>query len=81
LAIKIRQAQEPKGLYEEILKKTFSEARKSGRLFGCYTSRVMVSRSMTKNWIGQVLGQIQASWADSYLSNDQIRQLLKRTFK
>jgi len=79
LAIKIRQAKAPLGLYEEIFKNTYAETRKPGRLFGFDSSRVSVGRSMTKNWIGQTLGHIKTAWTESHLSNDQIRRLLKRT--
>jgi len=50
LAMKIRQAKAPTGLYCEIFENTYAETRKPGRLFGFDSSRVSVGRSMTKNW-------------------------------
>jgi len=81
LAIKIRQAQKPQRVYEEIFKNTYSKARKHGLLFGYDNSKTRISRQMTKNWVGQALGEIKYPWTDSTLSNDQIRRLLKKTFK
>lgn len=81
LAIKVRQSREPRYLCDNFFQNTYAEARKPGRLFGFDSSRGMVGRSQTKNWIGQTLGLIKTPWTSSDLSNDQIRGLLKRTFK
>jgi len=81
MAIKVRQSQYPQRLYEDIFENAYTVSRKPGRLFGYDSSKSLVGRSITKNWIGQTLGQIQSSWSNSVLSNDQIRRLLKRTFK
>jgi len=81
LAIKVRQSREPRYLHDEFFLNTYTEARKPGRLFGYDSSKGMIGRSQTKNWIGQTLGQIKNPWTTSSLSNDQIRRLLKRTFK
>jgi len=81
LAIKVRKCQAPRYLNDELFKNTYTEVRKPGRLFGYDSSKSMTGRAITKNWIGQTLGQIQASWTNSNLSNDQIRRMLKQTFK
>lgn len=80
-AIKIKQSQLPQRLHENIFRNTYAVARKPGRLFGYDSSKSLVGRSSTKNWIGQTPGQIQPSWTNSLMSNDQIRRMLKRTFK
>jgi len=80
LAIKVKQNQTPQYLKDEIFKNTYTVARKPGRLFGFDDSKSMIGRSLTRNWIGQSLGQIQASWTNMNLNNDQIRRMLKRTF-
>jgi len=81
LAIKIWQTQMPHRVYEEIFKNTYTIARKPGLLFGYDNSKSRSGRQITKNWLGQALGQIKYPWTDSTLSNDQIRRLLKKTFK
>jgi len=80
LAIKIRQSSQPQRLYEDSFKNTCKITRKPGRHFGYDNSNSLIDRSMTRDWIGQTLGQIQGSWTDTNLSNDQIWRMLKKTF-
>jgi len=80
LAIKNRQSNQPQRLYEDIFKNTYKITRKPGKFFGYDNSNSLIGRSMTRNLIGQTLAQIQGSWTDTNLSNDQIRRMLKKTF-
>jgi len=80
LIMKIRRTQLPVMVYNDVFKKTYTLARKPGRLFGYDSLKTLSGHAQTKNWIGSALGDIKSSWTDSKLSDDQIQRLLKKTF-
>jgi len=72
LIMKVRSTQLPKRVFQEVFKNTYRLERKPGRLFEFDSSRTVIGRAQTKNWIGLALGDIKVPWFESDLSNDQI---------
>jgi len=71
----------PPPLYISIFANTYCKRRSPGLLFAYAASTTAIGRAITKNWIGQALGQIKQQWSGKSLNNDQIRIILKKTFQ
>jgi len=52
LIMKIRRTQLPVMVYNDVFKKTYTLARKPGRLFGYDSLKTLSGCAQTKNWIG-----------------------------
>jgi len=71
----------PRRLYNATSRNLYIKRRKPGYLFAFDSSKTKIGKQSTKNWIGMTLHPISSPWCNCALSIDNIRVLLKQTYK
>jgi len=78
LMMNLKMQGKPVNLLNSLSSNLYTKGHKEGRLFGYDSSKTNQGKQMTHNWIGQVLGNVDESWTNRILNNDQIRVLVKK---
>jgi len=80
LAMRVKLSGSPVNLCKSMFANAFTQQRKTGQLYAYDSSRSLIGRNITRNWIGKYIGRVKVPWTTQDMNKDQIRRLLKKVF-